>query len=154
MKKIIIIILVLLSFSTHAQVSIAHIEKATATFCQTRHSAALSKPEVQYGNFTFIAPDSIVWKYKDNTSLRLPPPILNMLRKTISGDISALKNTFDLSWKGKLLRLTPRKSQLQRIFSYLEITFTNEGVASDVVLMETNLDKTIIQFQNLKYTTK
>lgn len=154
MKKILLIVLFLSQLCVFAQVSIANLSSANASFCQTKTSMALMKPEIQYGHFIFNAPDKITWKYQNNSSLQLPAPMLDLIRRAVSGDVSVLDKEFNMEWNKQELVLTPKQKQLKRIFSAITIAFETSGVAKKVVLKELNGDITTIEFMNLKYTKR
>ncbi|MBO4582159.1 MAG: outer membrane lipoprotein carrier protein LolA [Bacteroidales bacterium] len=152
MKKIFLTIVLLGQLSLYAQVRIANLSSASASFCQTKVSVALMKPEIQYGHFSFTAPDQISWKYQNNSTLQMPAPMLDLIRKTVSGDFSVLEKEFALQWNKQELVMTPQQKQIKRIFSSITIVFDVSGVAKKVILKEVNGDVTTIEFMNLKYT--
>ena len=135
-----------------AQMKVTRLASAQASFRQTKESLAFSQADVQYGDFKFVAPDSILWRYNSNNVVRMPSQMLALIKLTIEGDESALESVFLSSWQGKTLSLIPRNKQMKRFFSSILIRFANSGVAEQVVLTEPNGDTTKIDFLNMKYT--
>lgn len=139
-----------ISCIVRAQVPIAKVKKADADFLQTRTSVALNEPICQKGHFQFIAPDSIEWRYS-NVSAQLPEQMLGMIKQAVSGQTQQLEQMFSMAWDKNKLTLTPKKKQMQRLFSKIVIDFTSKGVAQQVLLLEPIGDTTKIEFLNMKY---
>ncbi|MBO7502095.1 MAG: outer membrane lipoprotein carrier protein LolA [Paludibacteraceae bacterium] len=151
MRYPIVTILLICSTCLPAQVEIARIRSAESPFRQTRTSTMLLTPQQVTGQFGYIAPDSIAWKYQENTSIHIPQQMLQLIRQSVSGDILAIQRNFQMEWEGRKLSLRPSKKQIQRFFRLIRIEFTQDGVAKTVELFEPNGDKTEIEFTNMKY---
>lgn len=151
MKKSIIILLVFIPLFALGQVQIARVDSLFAAFKQVRESSALLEPDVKTGELVFIAPDSIRWEYTENRSFRLPDPMLRMIRQAVEGDEKKLQNAFLTEWENETLTLTPKQNKVKRFFSRIQILFTPDGVARQVILYDPNGDKTSITFSNIRY---
>lgn len=163
MKKIIIIIALL-----HCALCIVNCQPSTvnrhcasstvnrveASFKQTRYAVALTAPVVQTGSFVYIAPDSVLWQYDgasghSNRTMTLPPAMKSMIRMAVQGDTTTMMQAFDVQQQGNTLTLTPKKKQLQRVFTSLEMVLDKKGAAKQVTMYEPNGDRTVIEFINM-----
>lgn len=149
MKKGLLIVM-MLPLMAIGQTKMAHPERLEADFVQTRQSVALMAPQVVSGTFRYLAPDSIDWQYQDNHDATLPQPILQMIQKTISGEVNDIEKDFETRWQANCLTLVPRKKQIQRFFSSISLWFNAQGVANKVLLTEPNGDTTEIQFNHIR----
>lgn len=152
MKKQLTYLFLLFSVVLHAEGKVAVLQTAQARFTQTRTSSLLEEPIVQTGFFAYVAPDSITWIYDGQQNAMIPEPMLAFIKQAVSGDVLTAKSTFDVQWEAETLVLTPLKKQIKRFFTSIRIRFDNDGVATDLLLEEPNLDQTQIVFTNMKYS--
>lgn len=159
MKKIIIIIALLhcayigVLGSTIVHCASSTVNRIEARFVQTRYAVALTAPVVQTGSFVYIAPDSVLWQYDGasghSRTMTLPPAMKSMIRMAVQGDTTAMMQVFDVQQQGNTLTLTPKKKQLQRVFTSLEMVLDKKGAAKQVTMYEPNGDRTVIEFINM-----
>ena len=151
MKRVVIIALLHCAFigvlgSTIVQPTSCNNHRAT--FRQTRYAVALTEPIVQTGLFVYIAPDSVLWQYDGMKAMTLPPAMKSLIRLAVQGDTTAMMQAFDVQRQGNTLTLIPKKKQLQRLFTSLQMTLDKQGAAKQVILNEPNGDRTEIEFFN------
>lgn len=154
MKKWLIYIAFCCSVTTNAQLQVARLETATSRFKQIRTSTMLQTPETRYGMFEYTAPDQIKWIYDGLENLQLPEQMLGLIRQAVSGNMEGINEMFFTEWEKQTLTMTPRKKQLKRFFSTIQIIFSPDGVAHQVILTEPSGDVTAIEFINIRYTKK
>ena len=143
MKKIIVIVFLELSILLNAQ-QIVHLD---GHFRQVRESSMLEEPQVLTGRFVFDAPDKVQWTYNSGAEATLPEPILRFIGSAVNGSYLQEDEDFAVVQTGNKWTLTPKKKRLQKLFSMIEITLNNNGIAEQVVMLESTGDKTTILFE-------
>ena len=142
MKKMFIIVFLALSLVLDAQ-EIVHLD---GRFRQVRESSMLSDVQVLTGRFVFDAPDRVSWTYDNGIKTTLPEPFLRFIGGTVNGTYLEENEDFAVSRTDKSLTLVPKKKRLQKLFSKIEITLDQRGIAEQVVMTEPTGDKTTITF--------
>lgn len=142
------------SIAASAQLQVARLETATSRFKQIRTSTMLQAPETRIGTFEYEAPNQIKWIYDGYENLQLPEQMLGLICQAVSGNTEDLNDMFLTEWEEQTLTMTPRKKQMKRFFSLIQIIFSSDGVAHQVILTEPSGDVTAIEFINIRYTKK
>lgn len=135
-----------------------------ADFRQTKEMQLMAEEQHSAGRLVYTAPDYLRWEYTSpqamvwevsNTKTNTPPQVQRLLRlimSTISGDyLDAADGVFDIVQDGQKYTLTPRKRELRQLFSRIVLTLNPEtGIAEQVILIESNGDKSTILFHPTK----
>ena len=145
MRRVFLIVFLALSLLLNAQ-EIVHLD---GTFRQVRESSMLSEPQVQTGHFTFDAPNQVIWTYDSGTQATLPEQFLRFIAGAVNGSYLQENEDFAVQQTGQILKLTPKKKRLLKLFSTIEILLNDKGLAEQVVMQETSGDKTTITFIQL-----
>lgn len=154
MRRRLIYMMLLVSLAANAQLQVAQLETATSRFRQVRTSAMWQEPETRMGTFEYAAPDQIRWTYDGLENLQLPEQMRTLIRQAVSGRIEGINELFHTEWQEMTLTMTPRKKPMRRLFSSIQIVFSPNGVARQVILTEPSGDVTAIEFVNIRYTIR
>jgi len=142
MRRGFIIVFLALSMLLNAQ-EIVHLD---GRFRQVRESSMLSDVQVMTGRFVFDAPDQVSWTYDTGLQTTLPEPFLRLIGGTVNGTYLEENEDFAVTRTEKVLTLVPKKKRLQKLFTKIEITLDQRGIAEQVVMTEPTGDKTTITF--------
>ena len=142
MRRVFIIVFLALSILLNAQ-EIVHLD---GRFRQVRESSMLSEEQVLTGRFVFDAPDRVSWTYDNGMNATLPEPFLRLIGGAVNGSYLEENEDFAVTRTGKVMTLVPKKKRLQRLFTKIEITLDERGIAEQVVMSEPTGDKTTITF--------
>ncbi|MBS9783182.1 MAG: outer membrane lipoprotein carrier protein LolA [Pasteurella sp.] len=180
MKKYIIFLLLFISPLTMAitqQELISQLQKPQSVqgnFIQQRFLKVLKNPIKTSGQFTLVAKKGLLWQMKApfENNLRVTSEGIKQYNGTewvgnnnvaqqqqiqlflglLSGDISTLKQQFDLKLTGEKsawkLDLIPNAFLMKQIFNTIQLQ--GNEVVTQIILDEKQGDKTIIQFDNIK----
>ena len=142
MRRVFLIVFLALSLLLNAQ-EIVHLD---GRFRQVRESSMLSDVQVMTGRFVFDAPDQVSWTYDTGLQTTLPEPFLRLIGGTVNGTYLEENEDFAVTRTEKVLTLVPKKKRLQKLFTKIEITLDQRGIAEQVVMTEPTGDKTTITF--------
>lgn len=138
------------------------ISSFTARFVQDKQSELFSETQHSKGVLEYRAPDYLRWEYVYPQALvwevngdkgNVNPQILSMLmliKQCVKGDFEAAQKSFVVEQHDEQVTLTPKKRELQRLFSRIEIVLNPQTeIARKVTIHEANGDCTTIQFYDV-----
>ncbi|MDP8033772.1 outer membrane lipoprotein carrier protein LolA [Pasteurella atlantica] len=152
-------------------------QNVQGNFVQQRFLKALKNPIQTSGQFTLVAKKGLLWQMKKpfENNLRVTSKGIMQYNGTewvgnnnlaqqqqiqlflglLSGDISTLKQQFDLKLTGKKsawqLDLIPNAFLMKQIFKTIQLQ--GNDVVTQIILDEKQGDKTVIQFENIQINT-
>lgn len=135
-----------------------------AQFVQQKYSQVFDEPQQSKGQLIYHEPDYLKWEYTTPQSLmweldgkngNMPRQfrgVVTLIRESIIGDFSQIKESFDVKETGNIITLIPKRRELKSIFTEIKVTLNADTrIADRVELYEVSGDKTIINFIDVKF---